>query len=35
MLENLNAMNFDPENYMDELDEILDNKLESIFDLKK
>lgn len=35
MLDNLNTQNFDPENYMEELDDILDTKLEGIFELKK
>ncbi len=33
MLENLNT-NFDPEIYMEDLDEILEMKLESILELK-
>ena len=35
MLENLNSQNFDPESYMEELDELLDQKIESVFQLKK
>ena len=35
MLDNLNSQNFDPENYMEDLDEILDQKIDIILDLKK
>lgn len=35
MLENLNNQNFDPDNYMEFLDEILDEKMLNIIDLKK
>ena len=35
MLDNLNSQNFDPELYMDDLEEILDAKIELILDVKK
>ena len=35
MLDDLNNINFDPENYIDQLDDLLDEKIDMIMNQKK
>lgn len=35
MLDDLNNINFDPENYIDQLDDLLDDKIDMIMNQKK